>query len=154
MPGERAQAIEAAVCDQPWPAMVDPTQLELILLNLAINARDAMPGGGTLRVSTANVALGTPMRPEEPCAGDYVRVAVSDTGKGINPEYLPHVFDRFSQEDYSTTRRYGGLGLGLSIVRHITELHGGTVQAASDGEGRGATFTIRLPLTAGPVAQP
>jgi CheY-like chemotaxis protein len=76
----------------------------------------------------------------------HIEIAVSDTGKGIKPEYLPYVFNRFSQEDYSTTRRYGGLGLGLSIVRHVAELHGGSVRAASEGEGRGATFVIRLPM--------
>jgi CheY-like chemotaxis protein len=69
-----------------------------------------------------------------------------DTGKGIKPEFLPHVFERFRQEDSSTVRNFGGLGLGLAIVRHLTELHGGTVGVVSAGEGQGATFTVRLPL--------
>ena len=76
----------------------------------------------------------------------YAQIQVSDTGKGINPEFLPYVFEYFRQEDGKTTRKFGGLGLGLAIVRHITELHGGTVKAESPGEGQGATFTVSLPL--------
>jgi CheY-like chemotaxis protein len=71
---------------------------------------------------------------------------VSDTGKGITPEFLPHVFEYFRQENSTTTRQFGGLGLGLAIVRYLTELHGGSVLAESPGEGLGATFTVRLPL--------
>jgi hypothetical protein len=76
----------------------------------------------------------------------YAQLTITDTGKGISPEFLPYVFDRFRQEDGSTTRTYGGLGLGLAIVRHIVELHGGTVRAESTGVDQGATFTILLPL--------
>ncbi|MDX2215402.1 MAG: sensor histidine kinase [Oculatellaceae cyanobacterium bins.114] len=76
----------------------------------------------------------------------YAQITVSDTGKGIDPNFLPHVFEYFRQEDGKTTRKFGGLGLGLAIVRHLVELHGGTVQAESLGEGQGATFTVRLPL--------
>ncbi len=78
-------------------------------------------------------------------AADHIRITVSDTGKGIEPEFLPFVFDRFRQADPSSTRRVGGLGLGLSLVKHLVELHGGTITAASDGAGRGATFTVTLP---------
>jgi CheY-like chemotaxis protein len=76
----------------------------------------------------------------------HVEVAVSDTGSGISAEFLPHVFDRFRQADQKTTRQHGGMGLGLAIVRHLVELHGGSVTAESAGEGRGATFTVRLPV--------
>jgi signal transduction histidine kinase len=72
-------------------------------------------------------------------------LSVTDTGQGISKDFLPHVFDRFRQGDGTTTRSFGGLGLGLAIVRHLAELHGGTVRAHSEGEGRGATFTLLLP---------
>ncbi|HYE14479.1 MAG TPA: response regulator, partial [Pyrinomonadaceae bacterium] len=78
----------------------------------------------------------------------HVEISVSDDGAGIAPEFLPHVFDRFRQADGSTTRRHGGLGLGLAIVRHLVELHGGAVSAESAGEGRGATFRVLLPIIA------
>jgi CheY-like chemotaxis protein len=78
--------------------------------------------------------------------GSTVQLTVSDTGEGIRPEFLPHVFDRFRQEDSSRTRKHGGLGLGLAIVRHLIEMHGGTVEAYSAGENLGASFTVTLPL--------
>ncbi|MFN6572087.1 PAS domain S-box protein [Dendronalium sp. ChiSLP03b] len=77
---------------------------------------------------------------------NYAQIQISDTGKGIHPDFLPHVFEYFRQEDGATTRKFGGLGLGLAIVRHLVELHGGTVRAESPGEGQGATFTVKLPL--------
>ncbi len=78
----------------------------------------------------------------------YVQLSVSDTGQGIAADFLPHVFDYFRQADSTTTRRFGGLGLGLAIVRYLVELHGGTVAVASPGEGQGATFTVKLPMIA------
>ena len=75
-----------------------------------------------------------------------MQLSVEDSGQGISPAFLPHVFERFRQEDSSTTRRTSGLGIGLSIARHLVELHGGTIAAASGGEGRGALFTVALPM--------
>jgi signal transduction histidine kinase len=77
---------------------------------------------------------------------------VSDTGQGISPDFLPHVFDRFRQAEGPVTRTHGGLGIGLSIVRHLVDAHGGEITAESDGEGRGATFTVSLPLACPPEA--
>ena len=113
----------------------DPARLQQVVWNLLSNAIKFTPPGGRVRVR-----LGS--------AGSHVEIFVSDTGDGIKPEFLPYVFDRFRQEDGTTSRRYGGLGLGLAIVRHLVELHGGTVRAESAGEGRGATFAVRLPLVA------
>jgi len=77
-----------------------------------------------------------------------VQISVADTGQGIKPEFLPHVFERFRQEDGSISRRHGGLGLGLAIVRHLVDLHSGQVEAQSEGEGQGARFIVRLPMQA------
>ncbi|AEG93640.1 hybrid sensor histidine kinase/response regulator [Ramlibacter tataouinensis] len=114
------------------PVAGDPARLQQVVWNLLGNAVKFTPAGGTVRVRLAQHA-------------GWVEIAVSDTGVGIRPEFLPHLFDRFRQADASTTRRFGGLGLGLSIVRHLVELHGGEVQADSAGEGAGACFTVRLP---------
>ncbi len=97
-----------------------------------------------------------PLFPRSPAlAPAFARITVTDTGKGINPEFLPHIFESFRQEDASITRQYGGLGLGLAIVRELVEAHGGTIQAESLGEGLGATFTVQLPLlNLEPVSEP
>jgi PAS domain S-box-containing protein len=118
----------------------DAARLRQVVWNLLTNALKFTPEGGRVEVRVAR-------------ADSHVRIKVSDTGEGIDPEFLPYVFDRFRQADASTTRKRGGLGLGLAIVRHLVELHGGTVGAESEGQGRGATFTVTLPL-AGAVAQP
>jgi signal transduction histidine kinase/ActR/RegA family two-component response regulator len=111
----------------------DSSRLQQVVWNLLSNAIKFTPAGGRIMVRMER-------------AGADVQIRVSDTGQGISPDFLPFIFDRFRQADGSTTRRHGGLGLGLAIVRHLVELHGGTVCADSAGEGCGATFTIRLPL--------
>lgn len=111
----------------------DRDRLQQVLWNLLINAVKFTPKQGRIHTTIQR-------------SGSHVEVSVSDTGQGIAPEFLPHVFDRFRQGDGATTRRHGGLGLGLSIVKHLAELHGGNVRAASDGQGRGSTFSLCLPL--------
>ena len=112
----------------------DPIRLQQVVWNLLSNAIKFTPGGGRVTIRLRRVD------------GDgAVDLLVSDTGIGISHAFLPHVFERFRQEEAGTTRRHGGLGLGLAIVRHLTELHGGSVLAESAGEGRGATFRVRLP---------
>ncbi len=119
----------------------DPARLQQVVSNLLTNAVKFTPQGGRVDVD---------LRRE---AGRLI-LEVRDTGQGIAPRFLPLVFDRFRQADASATRRHGGLGLGLAIVRHLVELHGGTVSAASEGQDRGATFTVALPFVeAGPEAQ-
>jgi signal transduction histidine kinase len=123
-----------------WPGFADPTQLELIILNLAINARDAMPGGGTITIGTDNVTLGKPTRPEEPQAGDYVELTVSDNGTGMAPDVLAKVF-----EPFFTTKEIGkGSGLGLSQVLGLTQQLGGGVRIDSE-PGRGTVVRVYLP---------
>jgi signal transduction histidine kinase/CheY-like chemotaxis protein len=132
--------IETVLHPSLWPAMIDPTQIELVLLNLAINARDAMEVGGTLAVETANVTLSTPQRPEEPQAGEYVMVAVSDTGAGMTEAVLAKVF-----EPFFTTKEVGkGSGLGLSQVFGLAKQSGGGVRIETR-EGEGTTVKVYLP---------
>jgi signal transduction histidine kinase len=120
----------------------DPARLQQVVWNLLSNAVKFTPQGGRVEVAV-----------DEP--DGQARIRVSDTGIGIPPDFLPYVFDRFRQADSSTTRTYGGLGLGLSIVRQLVELHGGTVDVESEGEGLGSVFTVRLPLSpASPVPAP
>jgi PAS domain S-box-containing protein len=113
--------------------MGDPARLQQIFWNLLSNAIKFTPNGGLVEVNLS-------------VAADEATVIVSDTGKGINLAFLPHIFDSFRQEDSTTTRKFGGLGLGLAIVRNLVELHGGTVEAFSPGSNQGATFTVKLPL--------
>jgi CheY-like chemotaxis protein len=120
--------------------MGDADRLQQIVWNLLSNAIKFTPEGGRVEVRLAR-------------AGDEAEISVADTGQGIEPEFLPHIFERFRQADASTTRAHGGLGLGLSIVRHLVELHGGSVRVESAGAGRGATFSVRLPLAEARVAQ-
>ena len=118
------------------PVSGDPARLQQIVWNLLSNAVKFTPKGGVVQVA---------LKCDD--ANANAVITVSDTGIGIAPEFLPYVFERFRQQDSSTTRRYGGLGLGLGIVRHLTELHGGTVHAESRGAGGGSTFTVSLPLS-------
>jgi PAS domain S-box-containing protein len=111
----------------------DPHRLQQVMWNLLANAVKFTHTGGEVRVEVSRLDT-------------HIRIRVSDTGQGIDADFLPFVFDRFRQADSSTTRHHGGLGLGLAIVRHLVELHGGSVQAESAGEGQGATFTVKLPL--------
>lgn len=111
----------------------DADRLQQVFWNLLSNAVKFTPSGGTITVTI------------DDASPDVVEVAVRDSGAGIAPDFLPHVFERFTQADSSTTRQHGGLGLGLAIVRHLVELHGGSVHAESEGIGRGATFRVRLP---------
>jgi PAS domain S-box-containing protein len=116
----------------------DPVRLQQVVWNLLSNAVKFTPKGGRVQVRLERV-------------NSHVEIAVSDDGAGISPEFLPFVFDRFRQADQRPTRHHGGLGLGLAIVRHLVELHGGTVRAESPGEGQGSTFTVLLPVA--PVYQ-
>jgi hypothetical protein len=112
----------------------DGGRLQQVVWNLLTNAIKFTPKGGQVQVLLQRV-------------NSHLELSVSDTGIGIPPDYLPHVFDRFSQKDSSTTRTFGGLGLGLAICKQLVELHGGSIKAASQGEGKGATFSVHLPLS-------
>jgi len=125
--------IERAIEVDTEPLPADAQRLQQVVWNLLTNAIKFTPTGGRIRVALRN---GT----------ETVQFSVADNGDGIPAEFLPFVFDRFRQADGSITRKYGGLGLGLAIVRHLVEAHGGSVSAASDGVGQGATFTVQLPL--------
>jgi signal transduction histidine kinase len=133
-PAAEAKSIRMDASIDPAAAHItgDPDRLRQVVWNLVSNAIKFTPPGGRVQVDVRR-------------AGTEVEMAVSDTGRGIAPAILPYVFDRFRQGDSTSTRAHGGLGLGLALVRHLVELHGGTVTAASAGEGRGATFVVRLP---------
>jgi CheY-like chemotaxis protein len=140
--------IETNLADDLWPALVDPTQLDIAVLNLAINARDAMPIGGTLCVTTSNVTLGEPLSPEEPAAGEYVSICVSDTGCGMSPDVRDKVF-----EPFFTTKEVGkGSGLGLSQVLGFAKQSGGGVRIESAVD-KGTWVHIYLPRASGVLQQ-
>src|SRR5206468_5524698 len=120
--------VEPGVCH----VVGDPKRLQQVLWNLVHNAVKFTPAGGQIKISLER--------------GDgRARITIQDSGQGITPEFLPHVFERFRQQDSSSTREAFGLGLGLSIAKHLVELHGGSIQASSAGVGKGATFTVELP---------
>lgn len=134
----RAIRLESALEDGAGEVLGDPDRLLQVVNNLLGNAVKFVEPGGWIRVSAGRV-------------DGAIELAVQDDGKGIQPDFLPQLFDRFKQEEGGIDRGHGGLGLGLSIVRHLVELHGGAVRAHSDGPGRGATFVVRLPVAS---AQP
>jgi PAS domain S-box-containing protein len=141
-PAAEAKGIRLQVVLDPrtGPISGDPDRLQQVVWNLLSNAIKFTPRGGRVQVILARV-------------DSHLEIDISDTGQGIARDFLPYVFDRFRQADPTTTRVHGGLGLGLAIVRHLVELHGGTVNAESEGAGTGATFRIMLPLLATASAQ-
>jgi CheY-like chemotaxis protein len=136
-PASVAKAIVIQTVLEPGvgPVAGDPGRLQQVVWNLLMNAIKFTPKGGLVQLRLQQVE-------------SQVQLLVSDTGQGIAPEMLPHVFERFRQADSSSTRTHGGLGLGLALVKHIVELHGGTVVAQSPGKGQGATFIVTLPVAA------
>ncbi|HEY9643108.1 MAG TPA: response regulator, partial [Coleofasciculaceae cyanobacterium] len=151
-----AKAIQIQTVFEPQVGQVlgDSGRLQQVVWNLLSNAVKFTPHGGRIEVRLEPGSSGTAAWEEEKAISSShpprtdIQLSVSDTGQGIAPDFLPHVFDYFRQADSTTTRRFGGLGLGLAIVRYLVELHGGTVAAASPGEGQGATFTVKLPAIA------
>jgi PAS domain S-box-containing protein len=142
-PGAEAKSVRVSSVLDPnaGPVSGDPERLQQVVWNLLSNAIKFTPKHGRVQVELKKV-------------DSHAQVVVADTGVGISAEFLPHVFERFRQADSSTTRVHAGLGLGLAIVRHLVELHGGTVSAASEGVGRGATFTVALPIAPVVSARP
>ncbi|MBD0335701.1 MAG: PAS domain S-box protein [Cyanobacteria bacterium Co-bin13] len=157
------------------PVLGDAGRLQQVIWNLLSNAVKFTPKGGQVDVRLEQVEGGEgrgqvaegrrqeaedfaspsthpPIHPSTPSA--YAQITVTDTGKGISPAFLPHVFEHFRQEDGATTRQFGGLGLGLAIARYLSEMHGGLITAVSPGEGLGATFTVQLPLAPQSMALP
>jgi PAS domain S-box-containing protein len=141
-PALEARRIELRKELEPVPRIVaDPARMQQILWNLLANAVKFTHEGGRVAVS---------VRSRE----GYAEISVSDTGKGIQPDFLAHVFERFRQAEGTPSRRFGGLGLGLAIVKQLVELHGGSIAVTSEGEGRGATFLVRLPVGSEGLAHP
>ena len=134
--------IETILDPSAGPIAGDPDRMQQIFWNLLSNAVKFTPKGGRIQVRLQRI-------------NSHVEVVVSDTGRGVDPKLLPFIFERFRQGDSSTTREHGGLGLGLAIVRHLVELHGGVVNAYSDGAGKGAEFIVQLPtLVSARTSQP
>ena len=153
--------IETELDDASCLVSGDPNRLQQVIWNLLMNAIKFTPRGGrvSLRLecfpgsagslpASSSASSPVPLLPSSPLHSSHVRLTVSDTGDGISREFLPYVFHRFRQEEGSISRKAGGLGLGLAVVRHLVELHGGSVSAESAGPGNGSTFTVDLPLAA------
>jgi PAS domain S-box-containing protein len=169
-----AKSIQIQTTFEPDVGQVlgDSNRLQQIVWNLLTNAVKFTPPGGRVTVRLEQVeheeleewrsgdvkeSASTPLSPYSSTPlppRSYAQITISDTGKGITPGFLPYVFDYFRQADSTTTRSFGGLGLGLAIVRHLVELHGGTVQATSLGEGQGSTFIVKLPIIAASKLHP
>jgi signal transduction histidine kinase/ActR/RegA family two-component response regulator len=141
-PTAEAKGVRLQVLLEPdaGPIFGDRERLQQIVWNLLSNGVKFTRNGGLVQVKLQRI-------------NSHVEIVVTDTGVGINPDFLPHVFERFRQADGSTTRHYGGLGLGLAIVRHLVELHGGTVYAESAGQNQGSSFTVRFPSMLAPEQQ-
>jgi signal transduction histidine kinase len=137
----KAIELRSTVDPSLGPLSGDASRLHQVVWNLLSNAVKFTPQGG-------RVELTVERRPS------HLEMTVTDTGQGIEPSFLPHIFERFRQADSSSTRAHSGLGLGLAIVRHLIELHGGTIEASSAGMGKGSTFTVRLPMASTPTAAP
>ncbi|MBD2770807.1 response regulator [Iningainema tapete] len=142
-PTAQAQAVQFELILDPNVGQVtgDPDRLQQVVWNLLSNAVKFTPSGGRVEIRLQKV-------------NSMAQITVSDTGAGISAEFLPYVFERFRQADATTTRANGGLGLGLAIVRHLVEMHNGTVYATSDGEGLGTTFTVQIPIREVQIVQP
>ncbi|UBF25848.1 PAS domain-containing protein [Kovacikia minuta CCNUW1] len=158
--GEVIQTSTLNPHDSQFQISGDPNRLQQIVWNLLSNAVKFTPFGGRVDIRLERVEAedggmedspetniqNSPLPSATPFPTPYVQVTIRDTGKGIAPHFLPYIFDYFRQEDGAMTRRFGGLGLGLAIVRHLVELHGGMVRAASPGENQGSVFVIKLPI--------
>jgi CheY-like chemotaxis protein len=142
-PAAEAKAIQLRKLFDPKAPLIlgDPNRLQQVVWNVLANAIKFTPSGGKVYVLLERV-------------NSHIEINVADTGIGMPPEFVPHIFDRFRQADASTTRAHGGLGIGLSIAKHLVELHGGIMRAHSAGEGEGATFTIELPFQSAQPAAP
>jgi PAS domain S-box-containing protein len=131
--------IHASFDEEPVHVKADASRLQQIVWNLLSNAVKFSPPGSEVRLEAGR-------------EGEFFRLVVADQGRGIDPEFVPRLFERFSQQEGSTTRSHGGLGLGLAIVKQLTELHGGSIEAVSAGKGQGATFTVTIPLSDGGIS--
>ncbi|MGV0025896.1 PAS domain-containing protein [Phormidesmis priestleyi] len=136
----QAKSVEVKFLEEaesPLRISGDFNRLQQVIWNLLSNAVKFTPEGGRVTVQLQQIGS---------ISSPFAQITIADTGKGISPDFLPHIFEQFRQADSSTTRSFGGLGLGLAIVKQLVELHNGTIQAASQGEGLGTTFTVKLPL--------
>ena len=140
MADEKSIRLETTIEEKAMPVLGDPERLQQVLWNLLSNAIKFTSAGGLIQVKLEQT-------------DSRAQLMVRDTGIGIDPRFLPHVFDRFRQADSSSTRAYGGLGIGLAIVKHLVELHSGTVNVESGGTGQGATFIVSLPLIPADVSE-